>query len=120
MYYQYNTVDGSVGRSEITRALQRWSDVTPLTFRETSGEADITISFEVRNHGDGSSNSFDGRGNLFIYILLGWSQIKLECLNIVDEFTLYLFIYLFINLILCLFQRALSFAETLNKLNGYK
>lgn len=71
MYYQYNTVDGSVGRSEIARALQRWSEVTPLTFRETSGEADITISFEVRNHGDGSSNSFDGRGNLFIYILLG-------------------------------------------------
>lgn len=61
----------SVGRREIARALRHWSDVTPLTFREVAGESDITISFEVRTHGDGASNSFDGRGRLFLYILWG-------------------------------------------------
>lgn len=49
--------------------------MTPLTFREVAGESDITISFEVQNHGDGARNSFDGRGRLFLYILWGIPNI---------------------------------------------
>ncbi|XP_061163278.1 matrix metalloproteinase-19-like [Saccostrea echinata] len=55
-----NQLDPGKTRSEITRALRYWSDVTPLRFYETSGDTDITISFEIRNHGDGAANAFDG------------------------------------------------------------
>jgi hypothetical protein len=41
--------------------VQLWSDVTPLTFTETSGSADIEISFHSNpEHGDGAP--FDGPG----------------------------------------------------------
>lgn len=60
-------LDQDKTRREIARALRHWSDVTPLTFREVAGESDITISFEVRTHGDGASNSFDGRGRVLAH-----------------------------------------------------
>ncbi|XP_010156415.1 PREDICTED: matrilysin, partial [Eurypyga helias] len=46
----------------IRRAFMVWSDVTPLQFQRIhTGEADIMIRFERRDHGDGYP--FDGRGN---------------------------------------------------------
>ncbi|XP_051882749.1 collagenase 3-like isoform X2 [Pristis pectinata] len=50
----------------INNAFQVWSDVTPLKFiRVLEGEADIMISFQYREHGDGSP--FDGPGNLLAH-----------------------------------------------------
>ncbi|XP_004416046.1 PREDICTED: stromelysin-1 [Odobenus rosmarus divergens] len=49
--------------SAIEKALNVWKEVTPLTFSRTDeGEADIKISFAVRDHGDFSP--FDGPGNV--------------------------------------------------------
>ncbi|CAK7317434.1 MMP3 [Vulpes lagopus] len=49
--------------SAIEKALNVWKEVTPLTFSRTDeGEADIKISFAVRDHGD--FNPFDGPGNV--------------------------------------------------------
>ncbi|XP_022368601.1 stromelysin-1-like [Enhydra lutris kenyoni] len=49
--------------SAIEKALSLWQEVTPLTFsRADEGEADIKISFAVRDHGDFSP--FDGPGNV--------------------------------------------------------
>ena len=45
-------------RQQLRRAFQLWSDVTPLVFERTDGEADIHIAFEKGNHGD--SKAFDG------------------------------------------------------------
>ncbi|XP_042538943.1 stromelysin-2 [Dipodomys spectabilis] len=48
--------------SAIEKALRVWAEVTPLTFsRMYAGEADIMISFAVREHGD--FYPFDGPGN---------------------------------------------------------
>ncbi|KAM4828210.1 stromelysin-2-like [Thomomys bottae] len=48
--------------SAIEKALRVWAEVTPLTFsRMYEGEADIMISFAVREHGD--FYAFDGPGN---------------------------------------------------------
>ncbi|XP_053166846.1 matrix metalloproteinase-18-like [Hemicordylus capensis] len=44
----------------IARALQVWSDVTPLRFSRTTGPADIEIHFASGDHGDYSP--FDGEG----------------------------------------------------------
>ena len=38
-----------------------WSQVSALTFSETSGEPDIWIQFAAGSHGD--NNPFDGLGN---------------------------------------------------------
>jgi len=38
-----------------------WSDVSGLTFSETTSRSDIEISFASRSHGD--SSPFDGPGN---------------------------------------------------------
>ncbi|XP_068935770.1 stromelysin-1-like [Petaurus breviceps papuanus] len=47
----------------VERALKVWSDVTPLTFtRLLEGEADIMISFAVKDHGD--FLPFDGPGGV--------------------------------------------------------
>ncbi len=48
-------------------ALQVWSDVTPLTFRRVFGTtpADIIITFDRLNHGDG--NDFDGPGRVLAH-----------------------------------------------------
>uniref|UniRef100_A0A8C8ZB27 Stromelysin-1 n=1 Tax=Prolemur simus TaxID=1328070 RepID=A0A8C8ZB27_PROSS len=52
--------------SAIERALQIWEEVTPLTFsRMDEGEADIMISFAVREHGDFSP--FDGPGKVLAH-----------------------------------------------------
>ncbi|KAH6763186.1 Matrixin family protein [Perilla frutescens var. hirtella] len=47
-------------RGVFGRAFERWSEVTPLTFREVAafGRADIKIGFLSRDHGDGEP--FDG------------------------------------------------------------
>nr|3V96_B Chain B, Stromelysin-2 [Homo sapiens]4ILW_D Chain D, Stromelysin-2 [Homo sapiens]4ILW_F Chain F, Stromelysin-2 [Homo sapiens] len=48
--------------SAIEKALKVWEEVTPLTFsRLYEGEADIMISFAVKEHGD--FYSFDGPGH---------------------------------------------------------
>ncbi|WP_081476769.1 matrixin family metalloprotease, partial [Brevibacillus laterosporus] len=52
-------------RSAITTALSLWSTVTPLTFTEVTGNADILISFVTGDHGDG--NPFDGVGNVLAH-----------------------------------------------------
>lgn len=51
---------GSV-RLELKKAFDVWSSVSQLNFREVSShEADIIVSFERGQHGDGYA--FDGRG----------------------------------------------------------
>ncbi|XP_035222982.1 matrix metalloproteinase-2-like [Stegodyphus dumicola] len=51
-------------RSEVTKAFKVWSDVSQLNFREVSSNshvaADIIVSFEHGQHGDGYA--FDGKG----------------------------------------------------------
>ena len=52
-------------RQAFYEALELWSDVTPLTFREIDqGEPDIKVMFARGEHGDGYANRFDGRGKL--------------------------------------------------------
>ncbi|XP_066506328.1 collagenase 3-like [Hoplias malabaricus] len=52
--------------NSIERAFQVWADVTPLKFnRIYSGEADIMISFGVREHGD--FYPFDGPNNFLAH-----------------------------------------------------
>ncbi|XP_007520793.1 stromelysin-1-like [Erinaceus europaeus] len=50
----------------IDRALKVWEEVTPLTFsRVYEGDADIMITFAVRDHGD--FTPFDGPGNVLAH-----------------------------------------------------
>ncbi|XP_045873749.1 stromelysin-2 isoform X1 [Meles meles] len=52
--------------SAVEKALSLWQEVTPLTFsRAEDGEADIKISFAVRDHGDFSP--FDGSGHVLAH-----------------------------------------------------
>nr|XP_012423401.1 PREDICTED: LOW QUALITY PROTEIN: stromelysin-2 [Odobenus rosmarus divergens] len=52
--------------SAIEKALNVWKEVTALTFSRTDeGEADIKISFAVRDHGDFSP--FDGSGHVLAH-----------------------------------------------------
>ncbi|XP_001098400.2 stromelysin-1 [Macaca fascicularis] len=52
--------------SAIEKAVKVWEEVTPLTFsRLYEGEADIMISFAVREHGD--FYPFDGPGNVLAH-----------------------------------------------------
>ncbi|ELW64937.1 stromelysin-1 [Tupaia chinensis] len=52
--------------SAIEKALKIWEEVTPLTFSKIhEGEADIMISFAVREHGDFSP--FDGPGQVLAH-----------------------------------------------------
>ncbi|XP_078401961.1 stromelysin-1-like [Cetorhinus maximus] len=46
-------------------AFQRWADVTPLTFTQTTSPADIEIIFVSGDHGDG--NPFDGPGRVLAH-----------------------------------------------------
>ena len=52
-------------RAAIASAFAYWSAVTPLTFREVTGNADILISFVTGDHRDGSP--FDGVGNVLAH-----------------------------------------------------
>ncbi|XP_058400495.1 stromelysin-1 [Diceros bicornis minor] len=58
--------------SDIEKALKVWADVTPLTFsRIYEGEADIMITFAVREHGD--FYAFDGPGKVLAHAFPpGW------------------------------------------------
>ena len=49
----------------VRQALDLWGAVTPLTFTEVTGNADILISFGTGNHGDG--DPFDGVGNVLAH-----------------------------------------------------
>ncbi|XP_072899698.1 collagenase 3-like [Hemitrygon akajei] len=50
----------------VRRALEAWSEITPLTFtRISDGEADLMISFQRGRHGDGSP--FDGPGKFLAH-----------------------------------------------------
>lgn len=54
-------------RTAVASAFSFWSAVTPLTFTEVAGNADILISFVTGNHGDGASNAFDGAGGVLAH-----------------------------------------------------
>ncbi|XP_043928524.1 matrix metalloproteinase-20-like [Protopterus annectens] len=66
--YRIKKYTSSMHRADVDTAidlaLKAWSEAAPLNFAKmTSGEADIMVSFEVRDHGD--SYPFDGpRGTL--------------------------------------------------------
>jgi hypothetical protein len=69
-YFFENGTDQLAGDLEhdlIRRAFALWSAQTPLTFTEVSGiaEADITVAWAVRNHGDG--DPFDGPGDVLAH-----------------------------------------------------
>ena len=49
----------------MAEALQKFSEVTPLTFTKTSGPADLDIFFVSRDHEDGYP--FDGRGSVLAH-----------------------------------------------------
>lgn len=57
----------STQRYAFESAFKRWSDVTPLKFEYTYGTPDIEIKFGRGDHGDGSGNSFDGRGRVLAH-----------------------------------------------------
>lgn len=59
--------EGETERELIRRAFALWSAQTPLTFAEvtTASEADITVAWAVRNHGDG--DPFDGPGDVLAH-----------------------------------------------------
>uniref|UniRef100_A0A3B3WNS8 Peptidase metallopeptidase domain-containing protein n=1 Tax=Poecilia mexicana TaxID=48701 RepID=A0A3B3WNS8_9TELE len=62
-------MESTVTDDVFARALKVWSDVTPLTFtRLLQGDADIMISFETGDHGDGSP--FDGKGGILAHTFL--------------------------------------------------
>jgi len=50
-----------------------WSQVSALTFAETSGLSDIEIKFAAREHGDG--NPFDGPGKVLAHAYFPGSGI---------------------------------------------
>ncbi|KAJ0053871.1 hypothetical protein Pint_02753 [Pistacia integerrima] len=54
-------------RSIISRAFQKWADVSQFTFEETTGgaQADLRIGFYRSDHGDGFP--FDGPGNVLAH-----------------------------------------------------
>ncbi|GIZ00638.1 stromelysin-1 [Caerostris extrusa] len=59
--YPAKLKDRTKVEKEIARAFKVWSDVSTLSFQEKkSGRANIIISFERRDHGDG--DPFDGPG----------------------------------------------------------
>ncbi|KAL4567475.1 hypothetical protein LXL04_023059 [Taraxacum kok-saghyz] len=54
----------------VDRAFGKWASAFPyLTFSraESYEGADLTISFEAGNHGDGKANAFDGRGGVLAH-----------------------------------------------------
>lgn len=51
----------------LERAFKYWSDITPLKFQYSAGEADIDVAFERAEHGDGYNNRFDGRGGVLAH-----------------------------------------------------
>jgi predicted Zn-dependent protease len=52
-------------RDAVRQAFDLWGAVTPLTFTEVAGNADILISFATGDHGDG--DPFDGVGNVLAH-----------------------------------------------------
>jgi predicted Zn-dependent protease len=49
-------------KTAIRQAFAVWSAVTPLNFTEGQSATDFKFSFEIRDHGDGAGNAFDGPG----------------------------------------------------------
>ncbi|XP_062589843.1 matrix metalloproteinase-24-like [Saccostrea cucullata] len=58
-YTRTNPLSSSIQRRAFINAFNKWSAVSPLTFREVRGDADILIDFKRYDHRDGSP--FDGR-----------------------------------------------------------
>ena len=60
-------LNGSLERDLIRRAFALWSDQTPLTFTEVANpsEADISVAWAIRDHGDG--DAFDGPGDILAH-----------------------------------------------------
>ena len=55
-----NDIANSDEQTAIREAFQIWADYGNLNFTEVSGNADISISWAVGNHGDGADNAFNG------------------------------------------------------------
>lgn len=49
----------------IRQGFRRWSEVTPLIFREVTGKSDLELSFERYEHGD--KDPFDGKGSILAH-----------------------------------------------------
>lgn len=57
-----------VQRRAVENGLKTWSDVTPLQFvHQEQGTPDIEIFFARGEHGDGTYNSFDGKGRVLAH-----------------------------------------------------
>lgn len=58
---------GTTEHDVVRRALQAWADVTPLRFTQSATETDaqLSISWQAGDHGDGSP--FDGFGNVLAH-----------------------------------------------------
>ncbi|KAJ8312564.1 hypothetical protein KUTeg_009937 [Tegillarca granosa] len=55
-------------RRAVENGLKFWSDVTPLKFEhQEQGTPDIEIFFARGEHGDGTYNSFDGKGRVLAH-----------------------------------------------------
>ena len=52
--------NSAIATRAIKDAFDEWSSVAPLQFTEVTSGADIKLSWETRNHGDGNLNAFDG------------------------------------------------------------
>jgi hypothetical protein len=60
-------LDGDLERDLVRQAFALWSEQTPLTFTQVSSaaQADITIAWAARDHGDG--DPFDGPGDVLAH-----------------------------------------------------
>ena len=64
-----NDISGDNERLAIKEAFSVWSNASNLTFTEvfSANNADIVIKWATGNHGDGSSNSFDGTNGVLAH-----------------------------------------------------
>ncbi|XP_066475641.1 macrophage metalloelastase-like [Tiliqua scincoides] len=75
--YRINNYTPDMSKDKVDRAIEKalqvWSDVTPLQFRKTTGPADIEILFASGAHGDYAA--FDGRGGTLAHAFPPGSDI---------------------------------------------
>ena len=54
-------------QAAVRAAFDRWAAVSPLRFQEVASGADIQIGWFTGDHGDGTSNAFDGVGGVLAH-----------------------------------------------------